>query len=62
MPSSAKALLKATDAQAATPPAVPNPGPRLRSMKKYSPPAFGIAVISSPLLSNVGTSSTAASK
>jgi len=34
MPTSAKALLNAIDAQAAMPPAVPNPGPRLRSMKK----------------------------
>ena len=34
MPTSAKALLKAIEAQVAMPPAVPKPGPRLRSMKK----------------------------
>jgi len=60
-PSSAKALLKASELQAATPPMAPNPGPMPLSMKKYVPPAFGMAVISSAFVNTLGTSKTAAS-
>jgi len=47
IPTNAKALLSAKENQAAKPPIVPSSGPILLSIKKYVPPAFGIAVESS---------------
>ena len=49
MPTSANALLNASENHAAKPPIVPIRGPMLRSMKKNVPPAFGMAVASSAL-------------
>ena len=47
IPTSAKALFKLSENHEANPANVPNRGPRLLWVKKYTPPDFGIAVASS---------------
>ena len=54
MPTTAKALFKASENQLANPLNTPHTEPRLRSMKKYVPPARGIAVANSALLRTLG--------
>ena len=50
----AKALFNASENHPANPLNNPHTGPRLRSTKKYVPPALGIAVLSSALLRTLG--------
>ena len=54
IPRSAKALLKLRENQLAKPPIVPAGAPMLLSMKKYTPPALGMAVASSALARTAG--------
>jgi hypothetical protein len=54
IPTIAKALFKANENQLANPLNTPQIGPKLRSTKKYVPPALGIAVESSALLRTLG--------
>jgi hypothetical protein len=54
MPTTAKALFIASENQLANPLNRPHSEPRLRSTKKYVPPALGIAVDNSALLKTLG--------
>ena len=54
IPTTANALFSANENQAAKPLNRPKRGPKLRSIKKYVPPAFGMAVVNSALLSTEG--------
>jgi len=58
IPTRAKALLKLKENQFARPPNVPRPDPMLLSIKKYVPPALGMAVESSTLDNKLGMTST----
>ena len=60
IPTSANAAFSERDSQLRRPVRVPSNGPRLRSTKKYVPPAFGMAVASSALASMEGTTISAA--
>jgi len=55
MPTTAKALFKASENQPAKPLNKPNREPKLLSTKKYVPPARGIAVANSALLKTLGS-------
>ena len=54
IPTTAKALFSARENQLANPLNSPHSEPRLRSIKKYVPPARGIAVVNSALLKTLG--------
>jgi hypothetical protein len=58
----AKALFNASENQLANPPNTPQIEPKLRSTKKYVPPARGIAVANSALLRTLGIIKTDAKK
>jgi hypothetical protein len=62
IPTTAKALFSANENQPANPLNNPKIGPKLRSTKKYVPPALGIAVASSALLRTLGIIKTDAKK